>query len=84
MEIFWRRVGWWTESNALEKSIAIAAVLVAGFCWLNPVAIAVVSGSSVVVVEWRGRKPCCVWFGVKAALRVGRRRHSTRYKELGR
>ena len=34
--------GWWTESNAFEKSIAIAAVRFAGFCCLNPVAIAVV------------------------------------------
>ena len=76
MEIFWSRVGWWTESKAFEKSIAIAAVRVAGLFWLNPVAIAEVRGSSAVEVEWRERNPCCVWFGERTALRVARRRRS--------
>ena len=70
MEIFRRRFGWWTESNAFEKLIAVAAVLFAGSCWLNLVAKAVVKGSSAVVVECMGQKPCCIWFSVKAALRV--------------
>ena len=50
---------------------------------------AVVRGSSAVVVEWRGRKPCCVWLGVKTALRIGRMRRSNtleveQRREMGR
>ena len=77
MAILLSRVGWCIESNALEKSIAKAAVRVAGLFWLKPVAIAVVSGRSAVVVECSGRKPCCVRFGVREALRVGKIRRSS-------
>jgi len=43
-------VGWCTESKALEKSIAKAAVLDAGLFWLKPVATRLERGKSAVVV----------------------------------
>ena len=66
-----RRVGWSTESKALAKSIARAAVREAGFCWLNPTATVVDRGSKAVVVEWRGLKPCWESLGVRVAVRCG-------------
>ena len=77
MRSFRRRVGWCTESKALEKSIARAAVLEAGLFWLNPDATSVDRGRRAVVVECMGRKPCWELFGGRAWLRWGRARRSS-------
>ena len=69
-------MGWWTESKALEKSIARAAVREAGLRWLKPEATSVESGRRAVEVECMGRKPCWERLGGRAALRKGRARRS--------
>ena len=69
MEIFCSSREWFTESNALAKSMAMVAVLVAGLFWLNPVAIALETGSKAVVVECSGLKPCWVLFTVSETVR---------------
>ena len=66
---------WETVSNALEKSIDTVTVLCGGLGWLKPRATLCVSGRSAVVVEWFGRKPCCVSERGRE-LSSGRRRRS--------
>ena len=66
-----------TESKALAKSIARAAMREAGFGWLNPTATDVDRGSRAVVVECMGLKPCCVLLGVRFAVRCGRVKRSS-------